>query len=229
MEHLKQKKIHLLIANTSHVVHAGLRSMLAGNPEIELIGSAHSIPETLRLVGECQPDVLLIDPHMPHQDGVRALEMIRGEWPQVAILVFTAHEPEEHLKRILHAGVLAYLTLQTERAVLIHAIHAAAHGYTLLSHSNVVHLLTLSCLPPQGTTPVQLQEAAILTEREREVLDCVAHGERNKEIAVHLGISEPTVKSHLASIYYKLGVDSRASAVAVALEKGILSLQKNAL
>ncbi|GER90314.1 hypothetical protein KDW_44760 [Dictyobacter vulcani] len=129
--------------------------------------------------------------------------------------------------------MLAYLTLQTERAVLIHAIHAAAHGYTLLSPSAIVHLLAPTSLPlneirlQEETASTVVHEAAVLTQRELEVLHCVACGERNKEIAIHLGISEPTVKSHLASIYYKLDVDSRASAVAVALEQGLLSLQKN--
>ncbi|GCE23855.1 response regulator transcription factor [Dictyobacter kobayashii] len=230
MEKHKQKKIRLLVANSHCVVLEGLRSMLFGNPDIELIGCATSIPEAIRLVGEWIPDVLLIDPHMPDQDGLRAIELIRGEWPQVAIVVFTAHEQDEHMLRLLQAGVFACLTLQARRVLLIHAIHAAAQGHTLLHPAAIncllalIHAPTVDVVPPESV-PVPKKVGSELTGREQEILQRVAHGERNKEIAAHLGISEPTVKSHLASIYYKLGVDSRASAVAAALERGILSLQ----
>ncbi|GCF11380.1 LuxR C-terminal-related transcriptional regulator [Dictyobacter arantiisoli] len=228
MGNKERKKISLLIANDHQVVQDGLRCMLAGSPEIELVGCASSIPETIRLVGECEPDVLLIDPHMPEQDGWQAIQLIRGEWPQVAILIYTGQQHDDHLLRALRAGVSAYLPLRSERAALLYAIHAVGHGHTLLAPEAVARLLAcintnslhLSAPGPQKSTDSEL------TEREREVLQRVVYGERNKEIAVCLSISEPTVKSHLASIYFKLGVDSRASAVAVALERGILTLQK---
>lgn len=232
MGNAEHKRIRLLIANSHQVIHEGLRCMLTGNPEIEVIGCTKTIPETIRLVGECEPDVLLIDPHIPGQDGMRAIELIHGEWPQVAILVFTNQQHKEYLLRALHTGVSAYLTLQTEKAVLLHAIHTATKGQTLLQPEYVAHLLACIATATATTndgmqhTPARQSE---LTGREREVLHRVASGERNKEIAARLRISEPTVKSHLASIYFKLGVDSRAAAVAVGLEKGILSLQKRYL
>ncbi|GHO85304.1 LuxR C-terminal-related transcriptional regulator [Dictyobacter formicarum] len=230
METHKQNKIRLLIANAHDVVLEGLCSILAGNHEIELVGLATSMPETIRLVGECEPDVLLIDPHMSEMDGLRAIELMRGEWPQIAIVVLTAHDHEEYMLRLLQAGVSAYLTLQVKRALLIHVIRTAAQGHIFLHPATINRLFTLMYAPtvavvPAKDEPVFEKETAALTGREREVLLLVAHGERNKEIAAHLGISEPTVKSHLATIYYKLGVDSRASAVATALERGIITLQ----
>ncbi|GCE09656.1 LuxR C-terminal-related transcriptional regulator [Dictyobacter aurantiacus] len=230
MENHKQRKIRLLIASAYDVIVEGLYSIFSGNHEIELVGCATSIPESIRLVGECEPDVLLIDPHMSEMDGLRAIELIRGEWPRVAIVVLTANAHEEHMLRLLRSGVFAYLTSHVKRSQLIHATHAAAQGHTLLHPTILKRLLALMQTPEAAVVaresePDPARENVELTRREREVLLLVAHGERNKEIAAHLGISEPTVKSHLATIYYKLGVDSRASAVATALERGIITLQ----
>jgi NarL family two-component system response regulator YdfI len=221
----EQNTIRVLIANSHPIICAGLRSMLSETMEIELSGYATSLPETIRLVGDWQPDVLLIDPHMQGQDGFRTIEMIRGEWPHIGIIVLTIQQNEEQMLRSLRAGASAYLTLHTEREGLLHAIRTAKRGETLLHLESITRLLTRinPPVPKSATAPVAREEGQALTKREHEILQRVASGERNKEIAVHLGISEPTVKSHLVAIYFKLGVDSRASAVAVAIEQGILS------
>jgi len=234
MKDHQQKTIRLLVANDQHIVRAGLCVLLAERAEIDVVGYASSIPETIRLVGEHQPDIVLIEPHMHQQDGLRAIELIRGEWPDVAIIVFTVHSHnDEHMLRALRAGVCAYLTLRCEHTTLLHAIDAAAYGETLLQPSHMACLLATHEVVCAAThvddTPVVVPEKPALTIRERAVLQRVPYGERNKEIAARLGISEPTVKTHLANIYYKLGVDSRASAVAIAIERGILSVQRDVL
>jgi NarL family two-component system response regulator YdfI len=226
----ERKKISLLIANDHQIIQDGFVSLLAGATEIELVGQTTSISATIRLVGEREPDVVLIDPTMPDQDGWRAIELIRGEWPQVAILVFTHQLHHDALLRMLRVGISAYLTVRTERDTLLQAIHTAARGNTLLQPEHIGHLLSLINPSParRDVPPVNVSEKSMstdLTAREREILQCVALGDRNKEIAARLKISEPTVKSHLASTYYKLGVDSRASAVATAIERGILALE----
>lgn len=225
----EQRTIRLLIANEHQVIRAGLHAMLVGDPEIELVGSAATTQEMIRLVGELEPDVLLLNPHSPNQDGLRAIKLIHGEWSRTAIIAFTVHHHEDHILPALHAGVCAYLTLQTEQSVLCHAIHAAAKGQVLLQPEHMAHLLASTKVSAQDEPAADTgkKEELRLTERERQVLRGVAHGKRNKEIAARLGISEPTVKSHLANIYFKLSVDSRASAVAVAIQRGILSLQKS--
>ncbi len=223
--------IRVLIANDHPVICEGLRSMLSESSEIELVGCATSMPETIRMVGDWQPGVLLVDPHMQGQDGFRAIEMIRGEWPHIAIVVLTVHRNEELMLRSLRTGAAAYLTLHTDRAGLLHALRTAIRGETLLCLENVASLLTrvVSSAPKGDTAPVAGDVGPALTKREREILQRVASGERNKEIAARLGISEPTVKSHLVAIYFKLGVDLRASAVAVAMERGLLSPQSRHL
>ena len=222
----EHKAIRVLIANDQQVIRAGLRVLLSEKTGIDLIDCAVTMPETLRLVGELQPDVLLVEPRMQGQDGLRAIELMRGEWPNVAVVIFTLSHPDAHMLRALRAGVCAYLTFHAEYATLLHAIRAAARGETLLQPAHVACLLT------QNKVPILIGDEAeepVLTERELEVLQRVTYGERNKEIAARLSISEPTVKSHLANIYYKLGVDSRASAVAVAMEHGLLEVQRKAI
>jgi NarL family two-component system response regulator YdfI len=223
----ERRTIRLLLANRYPVIFEGVRAMLLGSADIDMVGYAASIPAMIRLVGELQPEVLIMDPYMCRQDGLQAIRLIRGEWPQVRIIVFAIQDDEEHLLRALRCGVSAYLTLCTERATLLQAIRAAARGETLLPAGYIERLLARTELAPhEHSPPLATPSDQELTGREQEVLQRVANGERNKEIAARLGISEPTVKSHLANIYFKLGVDSRASAVAVALERGLLPLQK---
>lgn len=228
----EHEKLSLLIANDHQIVQDGLASLLAGDTAIELVGQTTSISATIRLIGEREPDVVLIDPTMPGQDGWRAIELIRGEWPRVAMLIFTYQLQHDVLLRMLRIGLSGYLTVRTDRDSLLHAIHTAARGHTFLPPEHIGHLLSLIEASPssQEVSPVAVSEKNIsgeLTVREREILQRVALGDRNKEIALRLKISEPTVKSHLASAYYKLGVDSRASAVATAIERGILSLTRD--
>lgn len=225
MNHERQT-LRLLLANEHQVIFEGVRAMLLGCTDIDLVGYATSIPAMIRLVGELQPDVLLVDPYMCGQDGLQAIRLIRGEWPQTRIIVLAIEHDEDHLFRALRCGISAYLTLRTERATLLHAIRTAARGETLLPPGCMERLLARTELTHEHSPPLTTPGELELTDREREVLQRVASGERNKEIAAGLGISEPTVKSHLTNIYFKLGVDSRASAVAVALERGLLSLQK---
>jgi two-component system, NarL family, response regulator YdfI len=220
----ERSTIRVLIANDHPVICEGLRLMLSEASEIELVGCATSMPEAIRMVGDWQPGVLLVDPYMQGQDGFRAIEMIRGEWPHVAIIVLTSHKNEELMLRSLRVGASAYLTLHTDRAGLLHALRTAVRGETLLRLENVAWLLTSATISVSKDAPTG-EKGPELTKREREILQRVASGERNKEIAAHLCISEPTVKSHLVSIYFKLGVDSRASAVAVAMERDLLDRQ----
>jgi NarL family two-component system response regulator YdfI len=220
----ERSTMRVLIANDHPVICEGLRSMLAEIREFTLVGCATSMPEAIRMVGDWQPGVLLVDPYMQGQDGFRAIEMIRGEWPHVAVIVLTSYKNEELMLRCLHVGASAYLTLHTDRAGLLHALRTAVRGETLLRLENVTWLLASAATAVSKSVPSPSagEKGPELTKREREILQRVASGERNKEIAARLCISEPTVKSHLVAIYFKLGVDSRASAVAVGMERGLI-------
>jgi two-component system, NarL family, response regulator YdfI len=142
---------------------------------------------------------------------------LRSEHPEIAIVILTTFNEDDLMLRGLQAGARGYLLKDTSRENLLDTIQAAAKGETLLKPEILARVLLAKLAP----API-VQTDSILTERELEVLQAAARGERNKEIAYKLGITERTVKAHLASIYQKFNVDSRAAAVAVAAQKGLL-------
>ena len=214
--------IRVLIVDDHLVVREGLRLILETSEEIELVGDAADGASAVRLVSEVQPDVVLMDLRMPGMDGIEAIERIRAEWPHIAVVILTTYNEDDLMIRGLRAGACGYLLKDTNRETLFNAIRTAARGETLLQPEMMTRLLSHTVSNESRFLPTSSRGGLELTEREREVLTRVAHGERSKEIAARLGITERTVKAHLASIYTKLDVDSRASAVAVAIERGIL-------
>src|SRR6266568_1904269 len=148
MDNNERRTIRLLLANEHQIIFEGVRTMLLGCADIDLVGYATSIPAMIRLVGELQPEVLLMDPYMYGQDGLQAIRLIRGEWPQTHIIVFAIQDDEDHLFRALHCGISAYLTLRTEQATLLHAIRTAARGETLLQPGCMERLLARAELTP---------------------------------------------------------------------------------
>jgi len=224
---MKQEKqsIRVIIADDHLIVREGLRLILETDPEIELVGDASDGASAVRLAGEVQPDVALMDLRMPGMDGLQAIEQIHAKWPQIALVILTTYHEDALMLRGLQAGACGYLLKDTSRETLLDAIRTAARGETLLQPEVLSRLLAQIPETRQapGAPPKKIATSIILTEREQDVLQAIARGERSKEIAAHLGISERTVKSYLSSIYTKLEVDSRAAAVARAIERGLLS------
>jgi NarL family two-component system response regulator YdfI len=210
--------IRVLIADDHLVVREGLRLILETSEDLQLVGEAADGVSAVRLAGELQPDVVLMDLRMPGLDGLEAIERIRAEQPQIAVVILTNYNEDDLMMRGLRAGARGYLLKDTGREALFNTIRAAARGETLLQPEIAARVLSHAEAAPAPRAPGGLE----LTGREREVLAGVARGERNKEIAARLGISERTVKAHLDSVYDKLGVDSRAAAVSLALQRGLL-------
>jgi NarL family two-component system response regulator YdfI len=208
--------IRVLIADDHFIIREGLRLILEAVEDIELVGVAADGAEAVRLTGELQPAVVLMDLRMPGMDGLAALERLRLEQAHVAVVILTTYNEDDLMRRGLRAGACSYLLKDTSGETLLNTIRAAARGEMLLKPELIAGLLADNTPSAPLTTPV-------LTEREGEVLAAVARGERSKEIATHLGITERTVKAHLANIYNKLGVDSRAAAIAVAARHGLLA------
>jgi NarL family two-component system response regulator YdfI len=211
--------IRVLITDDHLIVREGLRLILETAEGIEVVGEAADGAECLQRVPELQPDVILMDLQMPHMDGITAIGHLRREHPETAIVILTTFNEDELMMRGLQAGARGYLLKDTSRENLLDTIQAAAKGETLLKPEVLARVLAVHATPaPVPASPAD----SGLTERELEVLQAAARGERNKEIAYKLGITERTVKAHLASIYQKFSVDSRAAAVAVAAQKGLL-------
>lgn len=221
--------IRVLIADDHLVVRTGLRLMLATSEDFALLGEATNGAEAIELAEQLQPDVILMDLRMPGTDGLEAITQIRTRRPDVAVVILTTYNEDDLMIRGLQAGACGYLLKDCTLETLLQALRAAARGEMLVQAEVIARLLShalrgvstaVSFAHPQVRGPLDL------TERERAVLAGVARGERSKEIARRLGISERTVGSYLNNIFSKLGVDSRASAVAVAIERGLLSPEK---
>jgi len=212
--------IRVMVTDDHLIVREGLRLILETAEGIEIVGEASDGAECLALVPECKPDVILMDLQMPRMDGITAIGHLRRDYPGIAIVILTTYNEDDLMIRGLQAGARGYLLKDTSREILLDTIQAAARGETLLKPEILARVLSAHSSHLFAPAP---QTDSMLTERELEVLQSAARGERNKEIAYKLGITERTVKAHLASIYQKFGVDSRAAAVAVAAQKGLLA------
>jgi NarL family two-component system response regulator YdfI len=207
--------IRVLIADDHMVVREGLRAILEAAEDVDLVGEAADGAEAVQLAGELAPDVVLMDLRMPGVDGIEAIRQIKARYPGVEVVILTTYDDDENIVRGLRAGARGYLLKDSGRKALFEAIRAAARGESLLP-SAVIEKVVAHLAEPR---PV---ETARLSKREQEVLALLARGAANKEIAARLYISERTVKAHVTSIFNKLGVNSRAEAVAVALRGGLL-------
>ena len=228
-----ERTIRVVIVDDHLMVRTGLRLMLEEAGEgIELVGDAADGMSAIALVEQLQPDVVIMDIRMPGMDGILALKHIHTVWPYVAVLLLTTYDEDELMLQGLQAGASGYLLKDTPLETLLNAIRTAARGEMLMQPDVMARILAqrtsatpsiMSITPTSVPIATGLYGPVELTKREREVLTGVARGERSKEIAIRLGITERTVRAYLTSIYTKLNVDSRSSAVAVAFSLGILA------
>jgi DNA-binding NarL/FixJ family response regulator len=209
------ENIRLLIADDHPVVRAGLRGMLSAEPDFEVVGEATNGAEAVALTGELRPDIVLMDLRMPEIDGVTAISQIKEEYPETQVLVLTTYESDADILRAVETGATGYLLKDAPREELFGAIRTAAQGKSPLAPNVATRLMQRMR---------DLDEEA-LSAREIEVLELVASGTSNKEIAKRLWVSETTVKSHMLHIFDKLGVTDRTAAVTEALKRGIIRLE----
>lgn len=227
--------IRILLADDHPIVREGLRAVLETQPDFEVLGTpqqASSGDEAWRLALELRPDILLLDLEMPVMDGVETIRRLRlsapggprpGEQQLPRIIVFTAFDNDERIIAALAAGANGYLLKGAPREDIFHAIRVTMQGGSLLQP-----VVASKLLRHMGESQVRgmsqpLYEA--LTERELEVLNLLAQGMQNKEIATQLIISERTVKFHVNSIMGKLGAANRTEAVVLAAQKGLITLR----
>jgi DNA-binding NarL/FixJ family response regulator len=208
--------IRIVIADDHPIFRAGLQGLLSDQADFQVVGEAADGREAIAVVQHATPDVLLVDLQMPQLDGLGAIRQIRELAPNTRILVLTTYDSDGDILRAVEAGATGYLLKDTPREELFRAIRATARGDSVLSPA------VASKLVGRARGPVERS----LSARELEVLRLVAQGISNKIIGKDLRISEATVKTHLIHIFTKLGVDDRTRAVTVAMERGILRLDK---
>jgi two-component system, NarL family, response regulator YdfI len=228
IRHPKSDIIRILIADDHLVVREGLRLILGMEEDLRVVGEAENGQTAVHLAAELQPDVVLMDLRMPGKGptpglgGLEAIEQILARQPEMAIVILTTYNEDDLMIRGLGAGARGFLLKDTGRETLFNSIRAAARGETLLQPEVMARVMVHAAAAEQPAVVQDPGAQEELTERELEVLTAVAGGERNKEIAYRLGISERTVKAHLTNVYNKLGVDSRAAAVSVAMQRDLL-------
>lgn len=204
--------IRIVLADDHPVVRTGLRAMLAGDPDLDVVGEATIPDNAIALAADLTPDVVLMDLQFgTAQTGADATRRIRALPEPPAVLVLTNYDTDSDILGAVEAGASGYLLKDAPPEELIAAIRAAAAGETALAPAIAGRLLARIRSPQPS-----------LSTRETEVLQLVADGVTNNEIAARLHISDATVKSHLVHIYTKLGVSSRTAAVATARDTGIL-------
>ena len=204
--------IRVLIVDDHPVVRDGLRGMLAGAPDLEVVGEAADGGEALALVGSLRPHVILMDLRMPGMGGAAAIRQLNEQGTEARVLVLTTYDSDSDVVTALEAGATGYLLKDAPREQLVGAIRAAARHEAVLAPSVASRLVSHLREPAQEA----------LSERELEVLTLIAQGETNRGAAARLFISEATIKTHLLHIYSKLDVNDRAAAVAAGYERGLL-------
>lgn len=209
------KKLSILIADDHPVVRDGLRGMLESQPDFEVVGEAADGAQAIQLAEELKPEIVLMDLRMPQVDGVTAIRAIKSSQAETQILVLTTYDSDADILPAIEAGATGYLLKDSSREELYGAIRATARGDTVLAPSVAARLVGQMRAPAEER----------LSSRELEVLQLVAEGASNKDIASRLHISQATVKSHLIHIFGKLGVSDRTAAVTVALQRGIMRLE----
>jgi DNA-binding NarL/FixJ family response regulator len=233
----------LLIADDQHLVRGGMRALLEGEPNLEVVGEAESGREALELCRKLCPDLVLMDVRMPEMDGLAATRAIKAEYPKTSVLIVTTHESQEYLLEALRAGAAGYVLKEATKRELLEAVRGVLEGETSLDRELAARLLrrlaeeterrtAQTATPPVGDPAAEERQggrkpppektlAELLTPRELDILRLIAAGKTNREIATERIISLSTVKTHVQRIISKLGVSDRTQAAVRAVELGL--------
>jgi NarL family two-component system response regulator LiaR len=214
----KAERVRVMIVDDHAVVREGLKNYLGALPGFEVVGEASNGSEAVQAAKKLKPQVVLMDLVMPVMDGIEATRALREAQPDVKVIVLTSFADDDKLFPALKAGAVAYLLKDVGPKDLAEAISAAARGETRL-HPEVSRRLVAGIAGGAGGVGERPEDQ--LTDRETEVLKCLAQGRSNKEIGAQLFISEKTVKTHVGSILDKLGLADRTQAALYAVKHGL--------
>lgn len=216
-------KAKILLVEDHVVVRQGLKALLNGEADIEVVGEAANGREALQLVSDLQPDLVLMDISMPGLNGIEATRQICQHYPGVEVVILSMHSNEEYVFQVLRAGASGYVLKQSDSSEVLTAIRAALAGGSFLSPP--ISRAVIDDYVRRAATRGRSDTLDLLTPREREVLQLLAEGLSNQEIADQLSISVKTVETHRGNMMKKLAVDSKTDLVKYALRKGWASLE----
>ncbi len=204
-----ESPLHVVIADDHEVVREGISAILSHQPDMRVVGVASTGPEAVTQCRQTEPHVAIVDLHMPQTDGVETIRQIRKVSPLTRIVVVTVYDGDEYVRRAIQAGAISYLLKSAPREELLMAVRKAHAGVRHLS-SGVV----------EGLAATRGEPA--LTPREREVIQLIAEGRSNRDLALELHMTVRTAKAHATSIFRKLAVADRTQALRVALRRGMV-------
>jgi DNA-binding NarL/FixJ family response regulator len=210
--------LRVLVADDHPLFRHGLATLLQAEPDIEVVGEAMSGEEVMSLAATLQPDVILMDIHMPTVNGIEATRRILQHTPQIRILIVTMFEDDASVFMAMRAGARGYLLKDAQKADLLRAIRAVGSGEAIFSPAIATRLMDFFSAPRPAAPTVAFPE---LTEREQEILELIARGQSNTEIATRLVLSPNTVRNYVSTIFSKLQVADRAQAIVRAREAGL--------
>jgi len=213
-------KVRILLADDHTILRDGIRALLEDEPDMIVIGEAEDGRTAVKLACELKPDVVLMDIAMPLLNGLEATRQIKHDCPQVKVLILTMHENEEYIRQVLASGAMGYILKDAAARELLDAIHAVRRGEAILSPA--ITRLVIENYLRWG----DLQEDSTngLSPREREVLQLIAEGYSNKQIAEILCISIKTVQAHRMNLMSKLDLHDRADLIKYAIQRKIIDL-----
>ncbi len=212
-------RIRIVVADDHPVVRDGLIAILKTQPDFEVVGEADGGRALIEIYDDLLPDIVLLDLEMPDIDGVKALQKLRRDHPQIRAIAFTAYDSDERIVDAVRSGAVGYLLKGAPRESIFRAIRVVQSGGSLLEP-----IVASKLIQRMTDEPGDRATAEKLTPRELEVLQLISLGWLNKEIANELAISERTVKFHVSSILSKLDAGNRTEAVAIAAQLGIVNM-----
>jgi DNA-binding NarL/FixJ family response regulator len=215
---MSAEPLHVLVADDSAPFRAGLSALLASVDGLELAGEATDGDEAVRAALELQPDIVLMDLHMPRRDGIEATRAIVSSAPHIAVLVLTMHDDDESVFAAVRAGARGYLMKGARQLELLRAVRAVADGGAVFGPAIARRLVDYFAAAAQAGAEAAFPD---LTAREREILDLIARGRANAQIAEQLALSTKTVRNNVSNIFTKLSVVDRAQAIVKAREAGM--------
>lgn len=211
------RNLTVVLADDHPLYRRGLRTLLDGEPDMTVVAEVEDGVAAVTDSARLTPDVVVMDLHMPRLDGVEATRRIVGTQPSTAVLVLTMHDDDESLFAALRAGALGYLLKGADADEIVRGVHAVAAGEAIFGPAIARRVVAWFSTPRPATSVVFPQ----LTDREHEVLDLLASGRSNTEIAAVLDVSAKTVRNHVSNVFAKLHVADRAQAIVQAREAGL--------
>jgi DNA-binding NarL/FixJ family response regulator len=212
------QELQVLIADDSEPFRAGLTALMASLDGMAVVGSATDGDEAIALALDLQPDVVLMDLNMPGRNGIEATRAIVSAAPHIAVLILTMHEDDESVFAAVQAGARGYLVKGARHAELLRAVRSVAEGGAVFGPAIARRMVDFFAAAAHASAAVAFPD---LTGREREILDLIARGRANGQIAEQLGLSTKTVRNNVSNIFTKIQVVDRAQAIVKAREAGI--------